>query len=295
MYTQIGRTLPVFLLLICCFSAGLNAQTASPPDSVWVVEMADGNTYSGTIVDEGGPTFRMITTLGELTLQRASVRSMRRVASGHLKDGAFWPENSHSTRHFWGPSGYGLREGQGYYQNTWIWLNQVSYGVSDYFSIGGGLIPLFFFNGAPTPVWITPKVSLPYKNGKGAFGAGTILAGLVGGRGSEGIGIAYGVNTFGTRDKQITAGLGWGYGTRSGWASRPTFSLAGQARTGRNWMFLSENYFISTGDDFILLASAGARYMGRRLAIDFGGVIPFVQDAEFFFIAPWLSLTVPFE
>jgi hypothetical protein len=291
----------LFFLAICLAFLvapfGVSAQETPASDSLWVVEMSDGNTYTGTITDEGGPTFRIRTSVGELTLQRAQVRRMSRMPAVQLREGQFWPENVHATRHFWGPSGYGLRAGEGYYQNTWIFLNQVSYGFTDNFTVGLGLVPLFLFGGTASPVWITPKVSLPYRNGKGAFGFGTILGGIVG-RGSndaQGIGIIYGVNTFGTRDRQITAGLGWGYGTRSGFASQPTVSLSGQWRTAKSWSFLTENYFISAGDDLFVLASAGARYMGRRIAIDFGGVIPLASEIGTLIVIPWLGITVPFE
>jgi hypothetical protein len=53
-----------------------------------------------------------------------------------------------------------MNKGEGYYHNFMVFINQATYGVTDNISIGGGLVPLFLFGGL-TPVWITPKVSVP--------------------------------------------------------------------------------------------------------------------------------------
>ena len=144
------------------------------------------------------------------------------------------------------------------------------------------------------PVWLTPTINLPYRNGKGAFGFGTILFGLLG---EEDVyaGILYGTNTFGTRDKQLTLGLGYGYSSDGGFASTPTISVSGMMRTSKKWAILTENYLISAGEQTTFgLISGGARYMGRRLAIDFGGIIP-VGGFDFFVVIPWLGIAVPFK
>lgn len=286
----------LFLAFICLIAmTGTVAQAQTPTDTIWVIETTDGNTYTGEILELGSTHLRIRTGIGELSLLRASVKSMKRLDSGMLKNGEYWPENPHASRHFWGPSGYGLRKGEGYYQNTWILFNQASYAFSDHFTIGAGLIPLFFFGvSSGIPVWVTPKFSFAYPNGKGSFGAGTILGGLIG-EDTEGIGILYGVNTFGTRERQITIGLGYGYGTESGFSDYPTFSLSGMTRTGRKWAFLSENYFISTGDEFAGMISAGARYMGSQIAVDFGGFIPLFPEMDVVVMLPWLSIAVPFK
>lgn len=280
---------------LLCFASDLAAQEpAAPRDTIWVVEMLDGNTYSGNIVDTGGLHITMYTSVGVLTLERRSIRSMQLVARQHLVKGVFWPENPHSSRHFFSPSGYGLRKGQGYYQNIGLFFNQVSYGVTDNISIGGGIIPVFLFGAPFSPAWITPKISFPYRNDQGSFGVGTILGGVLG-QGLEGFGVLYAVNTVGNRESQITVGIGMGYGTKSGFVERPTFNISGMRRLSRKWSFVTENYLFTTPDASFGVLSGGARFMGRRLAIDLGGLIPVSPDFPIFIIIPWLSLTVPFQ
>ncbi|MBP6186005.1 MAG: hypothetical protein KA479_13770 [Saprospiraceae bacterium] len=283
-----------FLILISS-SDSIVAQEPAERDTLSIVETTDGNTYIGSILSIQDTMVVLSTSLGILNIPKNKISSITTPKKDQMVEGEFWPENPHSSRHFWGPSGYGLRKGEGYYQNTWIWLNQASYGITDNFSIGGGLVPLFLFGATEIlPVWLTPKINLPYRNGKGAFGFGTILFGLLG---EEDVyaGILYGTNTFGTRDKQLTLGLGYGYSSDGGFASTPTISVSGMMRTSKKWAILTENYLISAGEQTTFgLISGGARYMGRRLAIDFGGIIP-VGGFDFFVVIPWLGIAVPFK
>lgn len=283
------------LLMFMILGCSLHAQVKIKKDSTYMFEMRDGNTYVGTVVGgEKNEKFEVQTSVGLITLLEKDIINVKKIQKSDIKDGEYWPSNPHSSRYFFSPSGYGLRKGEGYYQNAWVFFNQVSYGITDHFSIGAGMIPTFLFGLEGTvPLWITPKLNFPYKNGKGAFGAGTIYISALG-EDLGGVGILYGSNTFGTRDKQLTIGVGLGYNSEDGFADYPVFNIAGLVRTGKNWAFVSENYLLPVDDFFLALISGGARYMGKRLAIDFGGFLPLGADVDTFFIGPWLSISVPF-
>jgi len=290
----------IAFFLLCLLNSGpLLAQNPAPTkDSLWILETRDGNTHVGTIQKIRDTTL-INTQFGLLRIPNANIKSLERSSqAGKMVQGEFWQANNYATRHFWGPSGYGLKKGQGYYQNTWVLLNQVSYGFTDHFTLGLGLVPTFLFGAREyIPFWLTPKFSFPYKNGKGAFGFGTILFGLLRSDVNEGIGILYGANTFGTPDRQFTIGLGYGYSTDGGLADYPSISLSGQRRLSKRWVFLTENYMLAVGNDDGLLGfiSAGARYMGKSIALDFGGVMPYGGGIDFLIAVPWLGITVPFK
>ncbi len=276
---------------------GIYAQNDVILDSSYLVEMKDGNVFIGKLkVLETEKLYELKTNLGVLTLRQEEVKYMRKIQKEDIHKGSYWPANPHSSRYFFSPSGYGLRKGEGYYQNAWIFLNQVSYGLSNNFSIGFGLIPTFIFGTAEIiPLWLTPKFSFPYKNQKGAFGIGTIFFAGLGLESSEdNFGIVYATNTFGSRDKQLTLGLGLGYSRTGGFSNYPAFNLGGLVRTGKKWAFVTENYLFSTGYESLGIISAGGRYMGKRLAIDMGGFIPIATDQDFYAMLPWLSISVPF-
>jgi hypothetical protein len=256
------------------------------------VETKDGNIYLGQILFENDSIVRLRTTnIGDITIQRKNIKSIVQLKGGEIIDGQYWFENPQASRYFWQPNGYGLKKGEAYYQNIWIFWNQVSVGFSDYFSAGAGIVPLFLFGGAPTPVWITPKFSIPVVRDKFNIGTGALM-GTVLGEDETGFGILYGVTTFGSKDKNFSIGLGYGY-AGGDWADAPTITFSGMVRTGENGYFITENYFIGTAEDNILLLSLGGRRMVRRVGIDAAVVIPTGFDGDLIVI-PILGLTVPF-
>lgn len=230
--------------------------------------------------------------LGELRISRTDIRLLEPVKGEIREGGRVWFENPQATRYFWAPNGYGLRAGEGYYQNVWVLFNQASIGLTDNFSMGVGTLPLFLFNGTSTPVWITPKVSVPVIKDQFNLGAGA-LAGAVLGEAESGFGILYGVSTFGSRDRNLTLGLGYGYAAGS-WANSPLFTLSGIMRVGKNGYLLTENYYMSVDEMSLMLFSAGGRLMIKRIGLDVGLFLPFSGEEEEFFIAlPWLGFSVP--
>lgn len=172
-----------------------------------------------------------------------------------------------------------------------LW-NQASVGVTDYFSIGAGLIPLFFFGGTATPVWIVPKFSIPVVKDKFNIGAG-VLAGTLLGESNTGFGIVYGLGTVGNRNNNLTLGFGYGYAGGQ-WASRPLFTLSGMVRVGPRGYLMSENYFIGLGSTNLALLSLGARTIIKKAGIDYGLFFPASSDIGAFIAIPWLGFTLPF-
>ena len=227
--------------------------------------------------------------LGEIKIYTKYITSIKEVSEESIKEGSYWFENPQAARYFWAPNGYGLKKGEAYYQNVWILFNQVSVGVTDNFSVGAGIVPLFLFAGAPTPVWITPKFSIPVVKDKFNVGAGA-LAGAVIGESGASFGILYGSTTFGSKDKNLSIGLGYGFAGGE-WASSPAINVSGMIRTGPRGYLLTENYYIGFGDEKFGILSFGGRRIIKRISLDFGGIIP-IPLAEIFVI-PWLGITIP--
>ncbi|HMW39551.1 MAG: hypothetical protein K1X68_00480 [Saprospiraceae bacterium] len=265
-------------------------------DSTWIVETKDGNTYTGMLkVLQTGVLYEITTSIGVLTLREENISFIKKVEANRIHGNDYWPDNPHSSRYFFAPSGYGLRKGEGYYTNAWIFFNQLSYGFTNWLTLGAGCVPTFLFGAREfIPYWVTPKLNFDLKNGKGAIGLGTIYLNVTGlDEGSNGVGLVYGSYTLGSREKQLTFGAGLGYSGGS-FSSTPAFSLSGLRRTSKKWALMTENYFVFNGSDGFFLMSGGARYMARRLAIDFGGFIPGGSSVGAIIILPWLSLNVPF-
>ena len=285
------RLIALFTLTCCMlFSAGAFSQDKK--DSTYRVETVDGNEYIGKIISRDAEGISLQTaTIGTINIKNANIKRISVISDVKIYEGRYWLDNPQSSKYFLAPNGYGLKKGEGYYQNVWIFFNQVTYGVTNYFSIGAGIVPLFLFAGAETPVWINPKVSIPVVKDKFNVGVG-VLAGTVIGLDNSGFGVLYGTGTIGSRDRNMSIGLGWGY-SDGGLSKTPTVTFAGMYRTGPRWYVITENYYIGISGDPLAIASIGGRYVSRRLGIDFGVFIP-IQESISFVAGPWLGINVPF-
>jgi hypothetical protein len=279
----------VFLLLSPNLSNAQNQQ-----DSIKNrIETLDGNEYIGIILEQNSEKLRLKTdNLGEITIAANQIKKITPIDQLIAKDGTYWLDNPQSTRYFWAPNGYNLKRGEGYYQNVWVLFNQFAYGVTDHFSAGVGTIPLFLFGGGDyTPVWLTLKYSVPVVKNKINLGGGLLMGTVLGEGGSAGI--LYGISTFGTKDKNLNVGLGWGFAGGE-MANNPTVNISAMIRTGAKGYFITENYFIGTTDEFAVMMMLGGRRIIKRTGLDFGAVIPIGSGIDQFVAIPWLGLTIPF-
>lgn len=270
----------------------LAQENSSDTTTVYRIETNDGNEYIGTIHSRNTEVIVLKTfRLGLITLRVSDIVSIETILKDRIKGNQHWFDNVQATRYFFQPNGYGLKKGEAYYQNIWVLFNQVSYGFTDHFSVGLGTIPTFLFSGSADgiPFWLTPKLSIPLVDDRVNLGIGVFYANAFG-AGEEGIGIAYGLSTFGTKDKNLTLGIGYGFSDGE-WGQLPAITLSTMIRTGQRGYFLSENYFITSADETIALVSIGGRRIIKRSGLDFGLFIPYSSDQTIFFAIPWLGLT----
>ena len=283
--------IPILILLLNVPSAF--GQAVIDTTTFYRIETNDGNYFIGKIMaDVDGKISLKTDHLGTLTISRIDVRKIIKLDSLRMVEGNYWPENLQSARYFFAPSGYGLKAGEGYYQNVWIFFNQVSVGVTDNISIGAGLIPTFLFGTGIIPVWLVPKFSIPLVKDKINVGGGALM-GLVTGVEGTGFAMVYGSSTFGSRDKNLTVGLGYGYAGDS-WASTPLINVSGMVRTGPHGYFLTENYLVDTGETVACLLMIGGRSMLNKAGLDYGLIIPIEEEMGRFVAIPWLGFTIPF-
>ncbi len=256
------------------------------------IETVDGNEFLGEIIKEDSRSIVLKTRkLGEITISKSDIKSRKEVEVQQIVDGRFWFPNPQSTRYFWSPNGYGLKKGEGYYQNIWVLWNQFSYGLSDNFSVGAGVIPLFLFGGGATPIFGTAKFSVPIVKDKVNIGGGAIV-GTVLGEEAMGFGILYGLSTFGTSDNNVTLGLGYGFAAGE-WATAPMVNINGMFRVTSRGYFITENYYLPAAGENYFVLMFGGRWIIKKAALDYGLVFP-IADIGSFVAIPWLGFTIPF-
>lgn len=261
----------LFLLLFLptLISAQTKMDTIQQVQKV-TITMQNGDAFTGTIIQEDENSILLATENGEMNLLRSRIKSME----NNTYQGEFPFANPHDTRYFFGPSGIPIPKGKGYYQNVYVTLNFVNYGITDNFSIGGGFEFISTILGSP--VWfLTPKLGFEVTE-KLHAGGGLLMGGLAG----EGVAtLAYGVVTSGTSESNIS--LGAGYGLVDGDFSRyPAIMLAGTHRVSRTIALLTENYLIP-GDinDSFYFGIHGIRIMTKKSSFDIGILfIPQIAD-----------------
>ena len=288
------QSLLLFLLVMIMALPEKKSYSQDKADSLklWVIDTRDGNSFLGSIESEDSSKIILLTEIyGMVEIPISQIKNKKELISTDLVEGEYWFENPLHTRYFFMTNGYGLEKGEGYYQNTWILFNQFNYGITNFLSLGAGLVPLFLFAGSPTPVFITPKLTVPIVKDKVNLGAGMILGYMLGE--DFGFGIGYGAFSIGNRDNNLTLGAGWAYADAQ-WAESPTLTLSGMTRVSRKTYLLTENYYIGTGDSSFGIISAGGRSVQKKLAIDYGLVFPVGADIGSFIAIPWLGIAVPF-
>jgi hypothetical protein len=283
----------LFLLMLVSFSGVptlTSAQEESKP-ATWRVETKDGNIYFGQIVSQTQDELRLKTeSLGTITIPISEISV---ISDGKGKpafnQSVVLENNFHLNRYFYSPNGYGLKKGEGYYQNVLIFFNQASYGFTDHFTMGVGVIPLFLFAGTSSPVWITPKFSIPIKENQVNLGVGGVLGTVIGEEVSFGLG--YATLTLGSREKNLSFGLGYGF-AEGEVSSTPLINIGGMVKVGRRGYLMGESYFVTAegaGGGIIIL---GGRSAWENISLDYGGIIP-VGDVGTLIVVPWLGVTIP--
>jgi hypothetical protein len=285
------QTVVISCLLLIFFSS-VQAQEKTDTTQVWRILTIDGNEFVGTIKKKESSQIIITAPLyGEIILNQTAIKKLVPVRSNQIVNGEVWSDNPQASRYFWAPNGFGMKKGEGYYQNVWVMGNQASYGFTDYFTVGVGMIPLFLFGGEATPVWITPKFSVPIVKDKFNVGAGALMGTLMGD--GTNAGLVYGVATVGNRNSNINFGAGFGYVDKD-WGNAPVFTLSAMTRVSKKVYLLTENYVMISQDFSFSLLTFGGRTVWPKVSIDYGLVVPISDEMDQMVAIPWLGIVVPF-
>lgn len=249
--------------------------------------LKDGSELMGIIEAEDSLTvyFKMLGNVS-MTIQKNQIKKIEHL-TGEMIGGEYVRQDPNHTRLFFSPTARALRTGQGYFSAYQIFFPFFAVGVTDFLSLAGGLslIP-----GATSQIiYFAPKIT-PFENKKFSVAGGLLYLNST--KTSEkGLGIYYGVATYGTSNTSITAGLGWGfYG--SDVADKPIVLIGGELRATKSIKFITENWLIPNSE--VNLLSFGIRFFGENLAADFGLIHPSGAEMKGFPFFPWLGFAYNF-
>jgi len=191
-----------------------------------VITLRDGSSIIGRVVSVRGDTADFQGSIGRVAIPIPQIREIKEVEADRVHDGEYWFPNPNVTRLFFAPTGQMLKKGEGYFADYELFFPGFAYGVTDNFSVGGGVS--IFPTGVDEQVYyFTPKIGMSFSD-QIHVAAGLLLAGIQGETG----GVLYGAGTFGGGDGSFTLGLGWGFGGGD-IASKPALMVGGEKRVSR--------------------------------------------------------------
>lgn len=292
------RTLTYFLLLVALF---LSEKAFSQNLDRLYIKLNNGNTVIGKKISEDEQTLVLHSEeMGEFTIQKNSIKTIKPIKASQLKNGKYWFENPNASRYIFAPSGYALGKGEGYYQNFMLAYNSVGYGFTDNLSFGAGIVPITFSGGMIFT--LQGKYAFPIVENKLNASAGFLYTNSFG----DHLGIGYGVLTYGSKNHNLSLGAGYGW-TEEGFTKYPILTISGMTRLGRKFALVTENWLIpiedftydyvegsgnytkrSVGVDYELIYSLSVRYMAERVAVDIG----IAPQGEL--LIPVVGITIPF-
>ncbi|MDZ7877992.1 MAG: hypothetical protein U5L45_09990 [Saprospiraceae bacterium] len=256
----------------------------------------------GKLVERRGDTVVVeSTSLDTLNIHIKNIKSISELDDAKINLSKYlYDENKHAVHGFFAPTGFGLRKGEGYYKNFYLFVNHLNYGFTDNFSLEFSTETLSLFaSGGTSPfqlMYVVPKLSYPVAQDVN-IGVGMYIARLASNLGNGAVfGIPFGVATYGNRDNNLSAGLGKLLIANANPTYPFVFSLSGQLRFAKNFGLVTDNYLFKfsefNGDEPIVLNSIGIRYIGKSFSFDLGASFSLIEDASF--ILPALGFSVPF-
>lgn len=188
----------------------------------------------------------------ELKILKKDIKRIEEVPASLIKNGEYWFEVPNAGRNLLSPTGYGLKKGTGYYQNSLLLLNSAGYGFSKNFSLEADIV----ISGFPT-LAMTSRFSFPIIDNTLNAGAGF---GINFSNSVTALHV-FGGLTLGSRASNLSVGVGY----LSSFTDRPIVTTAGNLRLTKNISLATEIWILP---DVFTIFSGGVRLMARKISVD---------------------------
>jgi hypothetical protein len=199
------------------------------------------------------------------------------------------------SRLLFAPTGRPLRKGDGYFSDYELMFPGVAVGVTDSFSIAGGLSVIPGLRLDRQVFYVSPRIGWNLGD-KAAVSVGALYAAVPDDDEVDDLAIGFAVATFGDRKRSLSVGLGLADGyLQDGFDPSPIVMVGGTVTLSRHLALVSENW-LAVGDGFDLAEQPfglGVRFFGDTLSADVGLVFVPEYVAEGTFL-PWASISYHF-
>lgn len=248
------------------------------------VVLDDETVLNGEIQSVTADTVNLRTPSGIfIAIPEVKIREVQR-SRVEMSGGVFYRRDPNDTRLLFAPTGRGLRRGQGYFADYWIFFPTVAVGITDFLAVGGGMSIIPAANSQL--LYIAPKISFSPKENISIAG-GFLRLGIPE---EDDITLAYGVATLGSSRAALTAGFGVPVTDER---DEMIFLVGGELQTSNSTKIITENWIPSSGD---AVFSLGVRFFGERLAVDLAFITAasILDDASGWPFIPWVDFAVNF-
>jgi hypothetical protein len=285
------RSCPLMFALCLVARVASAQQPALPPaDSAKVLEvrLSDGSTLAGRVVAANDTSLSLVTAIGlRIVVPRRMLAGWREV-QGSTVDGFRRPDPN-GSRLFFAPTARTLPVGEGYFGDYYLLFPTVALGVTERLTVSLGMSIIPGVSLGDQMYFVAPKLGI-VQTPRFNFAAGLLYAGagLASGGGSGGIG--YGVGTFGGEDGAVTVGLGWPFIVGEGGSRNPWVMLGGERRVSDRTKLLAEVWKFPGANE--LPGVFGIRFIGERMAVDFGLMHVFGAEMGRWPFVPWVDFVI---
>ncbi|MCK5127754.1 MAG: hypothetical protein KAR42_15975 [candidate division Zixibacteria bacterium] len=302
------KSLLVLITLLFCVTINIQAGDISSqlkiPDTgiSQMISLQDGSTLVGRIKEIKDNEIIFEAKHGDLTIPIDQIIEIKEISDDDIKGGKYWFPNPNQTRLYFGPTGRMLKKGEGYFSDVYLFFPSVTYGVSDNFSISGGISIFPTDDFGEQLIYVTPKIGFKANENLSIAGSAIIVRvpdwfgddDDINNDGEDDIadivGILFATATYGNEDNSLTFGLGFGYADDEV-SSNPAIQVGGEYRMSRRMSFVTENWVFPEMDDPMI--SYGFRFFGETMAVDLA-LFNVLNDDAFFPGLPYIDFVYNF-
>lgn len=259
--------------------------TPSAEGTPALVLLKDGQQLRGRLVAQDATGATLELEGGARVLVPAA--SIERIELARAGQAEVRTRDPNRTRYLYSPSGFMLKQGEGYVSQTELLVTSVAYGLTDHLTVGlGTSIPFLFVEDG---VLLIGTVRVGGDVGEYVhLAAGAQGFWLPGVESGTTVGLLFGTVTLGTPDLNI--GLSGGPPFVAGDLANDTgpfmFAVSGTARLSEHFALVTENWILPSSDNAYLLSGA-LRFISGRLGVDAGLLFPEGSEVPI----PWLDFT----
>lgn len=278
----------------------INGQNATDAikNKQYEITLNDGSIFTGNILSQDSATIVFQTnSIARMDIPVRQMKNLREIQPPIPGKRSYRLANPFPTKYFFTQSAINLQKGEGYYQNTYVFLNSVNYGFTNYFSIGAGVEILSTIGSISSnefsPTWyIAPKLGFKVSD-QLYLGGGVTFANIGGFFDNSKIGLGYGLATFGSMEHNFSIGLANVFSIDDH-GNNTLITLAGMTRISERLALVTENYISTSNDIGSTLLSYGLRFIASKTSVDVGFINNRDIVKSFFLGVPYVDFNIKF-